>query len=326
MWKRILLITVGAIAAIGGGGFAYLSLRSPNLLPPESIQVRMTPENIARGEYLFTVLADCDGCHSERDLSKFSAPVIARGRGRGWQFPKEIGLPGDVVARNITPDVETGIGAWTDGEKIRAIREGVSRDGRPLFPMMPYQNFAKMSDGDVQALVAYMNTLPAIRNPLPRTKLDFPVNYLITSAPAPARNVAAVDANNKLEWGRYLVTTAGCATCHTPMDKGEPLPGKAYAGGEPFRIGTMIAISANITPDVDTGIGKMSEAEFIERFHQYRKYAAEGPPEVKPESFTVMPWMAFAKYSNEELSAIYTFLRTIAPVKHSVETHPEKQP
>ena len=106
------------MAAIGGGGFAYLSLRSPNLLPPESIQVRMTPENIARGEYLFTVLADCDGCHSERDLSKFSAPVIARGRGRGWQFPKEIGLPGDVVARNITPDVETGIGTWTDGEKI----------------------------------------------------------------------------------------------------------------------------------------------------------------------------------------------------------------
>ena len=324
MWKRILLIMAGAMAAIGGGGFAYLSLRSPNLLPPESIQVRMTPENIARGEYLFTVLADCDGCHSERDLSKFSAPVIARGRGRGWQFPKEIGLPGDVVARNITPDVETGIGAWTDGEKIRAIREGVSRDGRPLFPMMPYQNFAKMSDGDVQALVAYMNTLPAIRNPLPRTKLDFPVNYLITSAPAPARNVAAVDANNKLEWGRYLVTTAGCGNCHTPMDKGEPLPGKAYAGGEPFRIGTMIAISANITPDVDTGIGKMSEAEFIERFHQYRKYAAEGPPEVKPESFTVMPWMAFAKYSNEELSAIYTFLRTLAPIKHSVETHPEK--
>ena len=62
MWKQILLIMAGAMAAIGGGGFAYLSLRSPNLLPPESIQVRMTPENIARGEYLFTVLADCDGC------------------------------------------------------------------------------------------------------------------------------------------------------------------------------------------------------------------------------------------------------------------------
>ncbi len=324
MWKRIVLFGVLGIGAAIGGGFAYLSLRQPNALPPESVQVKMTPENIARGEYLFTIAADCDGCHSQRDITKFSAPVVTSGRGRGWQFPKELGLPGDVVAPNITPDVETGIGAWTDGEKIRAIREGVSRDGRPLFPMMPYQAMAKMSDADVQALVAYMNTLPAVRNPLPRTRLDFPVNYLITSAPAPARNVAAVDTSNKLEWGRYLVTLAGCSGCHTPMEKGEPKPGLVFAGGEPFTIGTMKAVSANITPDTDTGIGKMSEAEFIERFHQYRKYEQEGIPAVKPESFTIMPWMALSKFSKEELSAIYTFLRTVKPVNHSVETHPLK--
>jgi len=324
MWKRILLFGAIAAGTVLGGGFAYLSLRSPNSLPAESIQVRMTPENIARGEYLFTVVADCDGCHSERDITKFSAPVVARGRGRGWQFPPELGLPGDVVAPNITPDVETGIGAWTDGEKIRAIREGISRDGRPLFPMMGYQNFAKMSDNDVQALVAYMNTLPAIRNPLPRTRLNFPVNYLSTGVPAPARNVAPIDTKNKLELGRYLATMAGCGGCHTPADKGEPIAGKEFAGGEPFKIGSMIALSANITPDPDTGIGKMSEAEFIERFHQYRKYAAEGVPAVKPESFTVMPWMSFSRYSAEELGAIYAYLRTVKPVNNSVETHPSK--
>jgi mono/diheme cytochrome c family protein len=324
MWKRLLLLSAVAITSVIGAGFAYLTLRSPKSLPAESIQVRITPENIARGEYLFTVLADCDGCHSERDLSKFSAPVVVRGRGRGWQFPKEMGLPGKIVAPNITPDVETGIGAWTDGEKIRAIREGISRDGRPLFPMMPYQSLAKMSDNDVQALVAYMNTLTAIRNPLPRTELDFPVKYLITTAPAPARNVAAVDTKNRVEWGRYLATLSGCEGCHSPREKGEPIPGKLFAGGEPFRLGTMLALSANITPDVDTGIGKMSESEFIERFHQYRKYADEGPPEVKPESFTVMPWMAFARMSSEELSAVYAFLRTVTPVNHSVETHPVK--
>ena len=86
----------------------------------------------------------------------------------------------------------------------------------------------------------------------------------------------------------------------------------------------MKAFSANITPDPDTGIGKMSEAEFIERFHQYRKYAADGPPAVQPESFTVMPWMSYSRMSAEELSAIYAFLRTIKPVNNSIETHPVK--
>ncbi len=324
MWKKILLFGSLGLVSVIGAGFGYLSLRSPNHLPAESIQVPMTPENIARGEYLFTVVADCDGCHSERDLSKFTAPAVARGRGRGWQLPKELGLPGDVVAPNITPDVETGIGAWTDGEKIRAIREGVGRDGRPLFPMMPYQGFAKMSDSDVQSLVAYMNTLPAVRNPLPRTKLNFPVNYLITGAPAPSRNVAAPDKSNKLEWGRYLVTVAGCGGCHTPMEKGEPIPGKAFAGGEPFVVASYKAVSANITPDKDTGIGKMSEAEFVERFHQYKKYLQDGPPATTPENFTLMPWLSFARMPSEDLSAIYAYLRTVQPVNHSVETHPQK--
>lgn len=322
MWKRILTFTAAGVLTLAAGGIGYVSLRQPNRMPAEAIQVSMTKDTITRGRYLFTVVADCDGCHSLRDAGKFSAPAVASGRGRGWTMPKELGLPGDVVAPNITPDVETGIGAWTDGEKIRAIREGVGRDGRALFPMMPYQNFAKMSDADVQALVAYMNTLPAIRNPLPKTRLDFPVNYLIAGVPAPARNVPAVNQEDKLGWGRYLVTIAGCGHCHTPMQKGEPLPGMEFAGGEPFRLGTMKAVSANITPDTDTGIGKMSEAEFVERFQQYRKYAVTGVPDVKPESFTLMPWMAFSRMSREELSAIYTYLRTVKPVHHSVETHP----
>jgi len=88
-------------------------------------------------------------------------------------------MPGMVVAANITPDRETGIGGWTDGEKIRAIREGVDRDGRVLFPMMPYGNYRLMSDEDVYAVVAYINSLPAVRNPLPATAIKFPVSLLI---------------------------------------------------------------------------------------------------------------------------------------------------
>jgi len=95
-----------------------------------------------------------------------------------------------IVAANITPDRETGIGAWSDGEKIRAIREGIDRDGRVLFPMMPYVNYRRMSDEDVYAIVAYMNSLPAVRNSLPATSIKFPVSLLIKSVPQPAGQVA----------------------------------------------------------------------------------------------------------------------------------------
>jgi Cytochrome c len=137
----------------------------------------MSEGRIARGKFLFTVVANCDGCHSQLDTSRFGDVVVPGGRGKGGLFPEE-GLPGTVYAPNITPDRETGLGRWTDGEKIRAIRDGVSRDGRALFPLMPYQSFRHMGDDDVESLVAYMNTLAPIHNRVPtqepRTANRFP--------------------------------------------------------------------------------------------------------------------------------------------------------
>src|ERR1051325_6762048 len=138
-----------AVGCLGVAGASYLAVRKPVAAPPLNIKVVMTPERIARGKYVYTV-SDCDGCHSARDFSRFNGPVIESRRGEGFEFPAEMGLPGRISSRNITPDVETGIGAWTDGEKIRAIREGISRDGAAVFPMMPYEAFRHMSDEDVQ--------------------------------------------------------------------------------------------------------------------------------------------------------------------------------
>ena len=144
MIKRILLSIVAIAIVVPAGGLAYLYLRKPAQAPPSGIKVSMAPERIARGKYLFEVVADCDGCHSQRDFTRVGGPVVLSGRGRGVTMSEFIPeLPGTVVARNITPDSETGLGAWTDGEKIRAIREGVARDGRALFPMMPYQGFSR---------------------------------------------------------------------------------------------------------------------------------------------------------------------------------------
>ena len=100
-------------------------------------------------------------------------------------FPAELGFPGHVVASNITPDTESGLGGWTDGEKIRAIREGVSRDGRPLFGFMPYEAFSHMSDEDVQSVVAYMKTAGIrFETCYPGPRLEFPVSLLSRLRPA----------------------------------------------------------------------------------------------------------------------------------------------
>ena len=189
MLKKILLI-LGYLALIvivvGGAGITWLFLRKPAMAPPSSIKVAITPERIARGRYIFETVADCTGCHSQRDFTRIGGPEILAGRGRGNVMSDLMkGLPGVVVAPNITPDRETGIGNWTDGEKIRAIREGVDRDGQALFPMMPYEGYSRFGDEDVQSLVAYLDSLPPIHNPLPKTKLIFPVSVLIKSAPKP---------------------------------------------------------------------------------------------------------------------------------------------
>lgn len=310
-----------ALAAVAGLGAGYLFVRKPTSVPPPDIKVQISPERIARGQYLFA-LADCGGCHSPRDFTRFGGPEVAGMRGAGASFPPELGLPGEIHAPNITPDVETGLGAWTDGEKIRAIRDGVSRDGRALFPMMPYAGFRNMSDYDVESLVAYLNTLAPVKHHVPRSAVVFPVSLLIKSAPKPAGPVAPPDRANRVEYGRYLVNLGGCMDCHTGENKGEPVPGMLLAGGRTFHVPGAAVRSANITPDGQTGIGRWSERDFIDRFHQYREYAAKGSPPSGPESFTLMPWLNLCQLPEDDLKAIYAFLKTQKPVYNAVETHP----
>jgi mono/diheme cytochrome c family protein len=328
MWKKILLILgslVLTVVVLGGAGIAWLFLRKPAMAPAASIKVAMTPERIARGKYIFESVADCAGCHSQRDFSRVGGPEVESGRGRGNVMSDLLkGLPGQVVAPNLTPDPDTGIGTWTDGEKIRAIREGVDKDGRALFPMMPYASYRRLSDDDVQAVVAFLDSLPPVHNPLPRTKLIFPVSVLIKSVPQPAGSVAPVDHTDRKKFGEYLVAVGGCAGCHTPVDeKNNPLPGKVLAGGMVFDTPMGKVVSANITSDTDTGIGKWSEEFFQKKFYDYKEYAISGPPPSPgPQSFTLMPWLGFANKEPEELSAIYAYLRTVPSVHNPVETHP----
>ena len=318
---RIGALIIGFLLFVGIAAAGYLIvLKKPAMAPPASIRVAMTPESIARGKYLFTI-SDCDGCHSARDFGRFGGPVIEGRRGEGFGFPKELGLPGRIFSRNITPDPETGLGQWSDGEKIRAIREGISRDGTPLFPMMPYWRFREMSDQDVQSLVAFLNTLPPVKHNVPRSQVDFPVSVLMKDEPRPAGHVPGPDRSNPARYGGYLANLSGCMECHTRSEKGKPA-GPLLAGGERFAFPGTLVVSANITPDPQSGIGRWSEQDFIERFTQYREYAEHGSPQVGPESFTLMPWLLFCQYREDDLKAIFAFLRTQKPVYNPVDSHP----
>lgn len=320
--KKALLILLGLVLMTAGIGFAYLELRSPNIAPPADIKVEITPERLERGRYIFENLADCTGCHSEHDMKKFAAPVLPGRTGSGQVFPKELGFPGSVVAPNLTPDPETGLGKWTDGEKIRAIREGISRDGRALFPFMPYGSFRQMSDEDVYSVVAYLNSLPPVRNQLSRTTLDFPVNLLIKSAPQPVLTpVAKPDKTNSVKYGEYLAKMSGCGHCHTQQEKGELKEDLLFAGGFEFRVPGFSVFSANITPEMETGIGNWSEERFIEKFRGYGNFTPENIPIVTQANFTLMPWLGYAKLQEEDLRAIYRFLRTVKPIRNNVESH-----
>ena len=177
-------------------------------------------QSIACGEYLFTIAADCAGCHSRRDLSKLSAPVISRGCGRGLQFPKEMGLPGEVVAPNITPDVETGIGAWTDGENIRAIREGIGRNGPRAVPDDAVPRLCQ--DERQRCAIAgglHEHTDGDSESPSP-DKARLPRQLSDRRSPGAGSECRGGRSEEQAGAGRYVVTLGGNGACHNPMERG----------------------------------------------------------------------------------------------------------
>ena len=148
------------------------------------------------------------------------------------------GLPGTINAANITSDKETGIGTWTDGEKSAPSARGSRKTGHMLFPLMPYPGYRYMSDADTQAVVAFLNTLPAIRNPVPRSHISFPVSMFIKGVPAPVTRpigIPNVDPDGGEIYGEYLASIAGCEECHTPMTRGQPDSSMRFAGGREFK-------------------------------------------------------------------------------------------
>jgi mono/diheme cytochrome c family protein len=268
-----------------------------------------TPQRLMRGKYLVEGVAGCFGCHTDADWSKPGAPPVAGREGSGHIWSDQ-NLPW-LVAANITPDKETGVGNWSDDTLARAIREGIGHDGRALFPSMPYPSYREMSDEDLASVIVYLRTVPAVHNQLPTTKMPFPQNFLIQNVPEPVTTeVPAPDQSTEAKRGAYLVKMAACADCHTPQEKGQPLPGMAFAGGFILYEPKGPVASANITPAA-SGLGYYNEATFIRALR-------EGKVGARPLHAS-MPWYYYTRMSDEDLGSIFAFLQTLKPVKHQLD-------
>ena len=312
-------IKIGGIAIcvlflLGVGAYGYLMIEYPKDQPIPELKIVPTAEMIERGKYLSETSFSCLDCHSMRDPRKnVDADSTRHGirRRAGYWRGSRIHS-----RKNITPDFETGIGSWTDGEIFRAITAGISKDGSFLSPNMPYLAFRDADSLDIIAIIAYLRTVKPIHNPVPERDIDFPLSFIFRTLPT-SPELTPLDTNDPLAVGKYIGKP--CFMCHTPNHQGEFKMDEMFSGGVEFPMpfgGTVR--TANITPDRETGIGSWSKEMFIKKFKSYQDVHAL--PKTGPNEFnTAMPWSLYANISEKDLAAIYDFLRTVPPVKKKVE-------
>ena len=302
----ILVLGVGITFTIGWRPFV-----GPRSRPLTDVKFQSTPQRLARGEYLVHVTA-CMECHAPHQWTAHDAPIPPNMVAAGQDMSVLKGLPGRIIAPNISPDPETGAGNWTDDQLARAIREGISHDGRALFPLMPYPDFRAMSDGDLASIIVYLRSLPPVHQKQDQTQIIFPVNYLIRAVPRPLTEpVPDPDVSTPEKRGKYLVTITGCTDCHTPKDaQGQPLPGMDFAGGFTMEGPWGRVASSNITSD-PSGIPYYDLALFTQVFRT--GYARSRPVN------QIMPWTSFRQMTDEDIAAIFSYIKTLKPVMHRVD-------
>jgi mono/diheme cytochrome c family protein len=230
---------------------------------------------------------------------------------------------------NLTPDQATGLGSWNDEQIKRAILDGTDKEGKALFPIMPYFVFHNMRGDDANAIVAYLRSLPAVSNEIPERNFDVPAAAPPVPAGAiPSPTLAANDPNYaSAQAGKYLAGNVGiCMECHTkhvqtpgavPLDMS-----KAFAGGEPFDskglglppIFPPTIYSQNITPD-QTGLTGWTVDQIVTVLKQGKD--KEGKPICPP--MPVGPTGAFGGLTDTDAKDIANYLLSLPPIVNTVQ-------
>lgn len=294
----LLTVIPAAVLALALVGYYKLNERHNNLVADINVAGTQTPAlapgaSVARGQQLAHICAKCHTSNGQLPLS-------------GADYAANNGLPplGTLYATNLTPS--GNIKNWTDGEVIRAIREGVHPDGRSLL-IMPADNFRNMSDDDVEAVVAYLRSQPATGGPTPNNEFNvlgaiFINLFDIRTAQPPVGHVAAPMPGTPA-YGKYMVDIIGCRSCH-----GAQLQGRV-ANGQP---------GPPAGPNLTNIVPNWTEEQFMTFFNTGAGPDGSPVPTVtrpggRPEP--IMPWPTVrAATTDDELKAIYAYLHSLSPV------------
>ncbi len=237
MRHRMLLLAAGLVALLAGGPLAAQDL-------------------VKKGEYVFNA-AGCKGCHTDVATK---GPLLAGGRALKTPF-------GVFYSPNITKDPTHGIGGWSDADFVKAVKGGVDKQGRHLFPAFPFPSYAGMTDDDAKAIKAYIFSLPAVDKPNKPHDVSAPFSWRIAAwgwqlmfFNGPAAPPPPAGASDEVKRGHYLATALGhCGECHTPRNQLGVLDLSKHLGGNPNGPGGRVP---NITPD-KSGIDKYSVDDLV---------------------------------------------------------------
>lgn len=286
---------IAVVAAFGiAAGYVELKLHPSSPLKEEQLSGEALKAKIERGHYV-ALASDCEACHTQTNKPAYSG-------GLALHTPF-----GDIVASNITPDSETGIGSWTEKQFDAAVRHGVGSHGF-LYPAMPYNAYAKLSDQDVSDLWAYIKQIPGVKNQVQQTQLPAPYNHRLLLAGWNFlffdEGVYRPDPQKSAEWNRgaYLVEgPAHCSTCHTAKN--------SLGGDIKQAFGGMTLQNwhaSDITPNPHIGIGKLSD-------NQLFSYLKTGTNDISVASGPMGEAVekSLQHLTDSDIKAIITYIRSV---------------
>jgi mono/diheme cytochrome c family protein len=256
---------------------------------------------VERGGYLVNGILTCGNCHTPKGPGgvELTGEMHAGGVIE-WDTPTF-----KVKGPNITPDRDAGIGTWTDAQIKDAIQNGRHKNGNPIAPIMPFAFYKVFTPGDIDAVVAYLKSVP------PKANRSQPPVYKaamhVDTVPGGDKPMSEADLRDPVKHGFYLVTIGHCMECHTPMERGERLLATRYgAGGFRFTGPFGESFSRNITSHRDKGIGAWTDDEI-------KRAITQG---IRKDGTRLKPPMGYAWYArmtDADLSAIVAYLRMVPP-------------
>lgn len=255
---------------------------------------------VERGDYLVNGILTCGNCHTPRGPGGvFDA---ARRLSGGPQVFDEPAFT--VKGSNITPDKETGIGAWSEADIKRALQHGVRPNGVPLAPIMPSAFYKVFTPRDLDAVVAYLRSVPPVKNAVQPPV--YKTAFAAVPPPGADRAMSEADLADPVKRGFYLVTIGHCLECHTPLAGGHHDFARLGRGGQTFRGPWGETVARNITSHKDKGLGAWSDDDIKRAITQ--GISRDGS-RLKPP----MAYPLYARLTADDLSAIVAYLRTVPP-------------